>query len=162
MSSQVKTQKPPTGWKRLLFRSLIYLYKSGLGGLLGKRFLLLNHIGRKSGRLRQAVLEVVHYDEESQTYYVASGYGKKSDWYQNLQKQPDVTIQVGRQQMPVTAVFLPPEESGQRMVAYARRYPKAAKNLGQFLLGIQLGETEADYFVMGRDYIPVIGLTPRE
>ena len=49
-------RKPVTGLKRIMFRAPIFLYRIGLGGLLGKRFLLLNHIGRKT------VMEVVNHD----------------------------------------------------------------------------------------------------
>lgn len=86
---------PPTGWRRYLWRAPIHLYRVGLGPLMGKRFLLLNHIGRKTGLPRQAVVEIARYDPEANVYYVASGFGKKSDWYRNLQAHPDVTIQVG-------------------------------------------------------------------
>ena len=59
MAKQVKKLEPPQGCSRLLFRAPVWLYRLGLGGLFGKRMLLLNHTGRKSGLPRQAVLEVV-------------------------------------------------------------------------------------------------------
>jgi len=99
MTTQGQGAKSPTGWKKLMFPSGIYVYRLGLGGLFGQRMLLLNHVGRKSGQQRQAVLEVIAHDESENAYYVASGYGRKSDWFQNLQKKPDVTIQVGRKKM---------------------------------------------------------------
>jgi deazaflavin-dependent oxidoreductase (nitroreductase family) len=68
----------------------------GRGGILGGRFLLLEHIGRKSGRTRQTVLEVVGHDAESGRYVVASGWGTRSDWFQNVERGPRVTVQVGR------------------------------------------------------------------
>lgn len=153
--------KPPTGWKKWMFRSGIYLYRLGLGGLFGKRMLLLNHVGRKSGQPRQAVLEVIAVGEGTRTFYVASGYGRQSDWFQNLQKRPDVTIQVGRKKMAVTAVFLSPEESGLQIVAYAHRHPGAAKNLGRFLLGDQVDGTDESYYRMGHDHVPVVAFKPR-
>ena len=54
--------EPPRGWKAKLWRAPIWFYRIGLGGLFGKRFLLLNHIGRVSGQIRQAVVEVVNFD----------------------------------------------------------------------------------------------------
>ena len=53
------TRTPPTGVSRWLFRMPIGLYRLRLGWLLGDRFLLLHHTGRKSGLPRQAVVEVV-------------------------------------------------------------------------------------------------------
>lgn len=152
-------RKPMTGLKRFFFRAPIYFYRLGLGGLLGKRFLLLNHIGRKSGKARQTVLEVVNYDQDTNTFYIASGFGKKSDWYRNILEHPEVSIQVGWRKMVVTAVPLTPEESGQAMVDYARQYPTAAKNLGK-LIGYDVS-TEEEYRTVGREHIPFIALKPR-
>jgi deazaflavin-dependent oxidoreductase (nitroreductase family) len=151
--------KPVTGLKRLFFRAPIYLYRIGLGALLGKRFLLLNHIGRKSGKARQTVLEVVKHDKETETFYIASGFGTQSDWYLNILENPKVNIQVGWRNLAVTAVPLTPDESGQAMVDYARRYPTAAKNLGK-IIGYNVS-TEEEYRAVGRDAIPFIALAPR-
>lgn len=152
-------REPVTGLKRFFFRAPIFLYRIGLGGLLGKRFLLLNHIGRKSSKRRQTVLEVVNHDKETDTFYIASGFGKKSDWYLNILEIPEVNIQVGWRKMAVTAVPLTPEESGQAMVDYARRHPAAAKNLGK-LIGYDVS-TEEEYRTVGRESIPFIALKPR-
>ena len=152
-------RKPVTGLKKFFFRAPLFLYRSGLGGLLGHRFLLLNHIGRKSGKPRQSVLEVVNHDKATDTYYIASGFGKKSDWYLNILAHPPVDIQVGWRKMAVTAVPLSPEASGQAMVDYSRRYPMAAKNLGK-LIGYDVS-TEEEYRAVGRDSIPFIALEPR-
>ena len=152
-------RKPVTGLKKFFFRAPLFLYRIGLGGLLGQRFLLLNHVGRKSGKPRQNVLEVVNHDKATDTFYIASGFGKRSDWYQNIIAQPKVTIQVGWRKMAVTAVPLTPEQSGQAMVDYARRYPTAAKNLSK-ILGFNVS-TEEEYRTVGRDSIPFIALNPR-
>lgn len=152
-------RKPVTGLKKFFFRAPLFLYRVGLGGLLGQRFLLLNHIGRKSGKPRQSVLEVVNYNKTTDTYTIASGFGKKSDWYLNILAHPQVDIQVGWRKLAVTAVPLSPETSGQAMVDYARRYPVAAKNLGK-LIGYNVS-TEEEYRAVGRDLIPFIALEPR-
>ena len=91
MSQEHTLQKipdPPRGW-----RLPIWLYRLKLGRVLGHRALLLTHIGRVSGKPRRAVLEVVHYDKDANTHYVASGFGEGADWYKNLLHNPDVTIQ---------------------------------------------------------------------
>jgi len=159
MPEKIKEVKPPTGFSRLFFRAPIWLYKLHLGWLMGARFLLLNHIGRKSGQLRQAVIEVAGHDAATNTYYVASGFGKSAQWYQNILQTPEVTIQVGRKKMTVTAVALSPEQSGQKMVDYAHEHTKAAKNLMQFI-GFSVDGSDEDYFSLGRDHIPFIAFKP--
>ena len=145
--------------KLFLFRAPLFLYRIGLGGLLGTRFLLLNHTGRKSGQLRQTVLEVVKHDKATGTYTIASGFGKKSDWYLNILAQPKVEIQVGWRKLGVTAVPLTPEQSGEAMVDYARQHPTAAKNLGR-VIGYDVS-TEAEYRKVGHHAIPFVALEPR-
>jgi len=158
MKDQVSQKaQPPRGFKRLLWRAPIWFYHLGLGGLLGGKFLLLNHTGRKSGQPRQAVLEIDDYDPVTNTYFVASGFGRKSDWYQNILKTPEITIQVGRKRMLAVAEPLSPEASGEAMVQYARKNPKAARNLTK-LLGHELSGTEEEYRTIAQEYIPFVAL----
>ncbi|MEM7127441.1 MAG: nitroreductase family deazaflavin-dependent oxidoreductase [Chloroflexota bacterium] len=144
----------PNGWKRLLFRLPIYLYRYRLGWVLGNRFLLLNHIGLKSGKIRQVVLEVTRYDANTHRYTVASGFGTQSQWYRNLRATPNVTIQVGHRRMNVAAEFLSPDDSGEAMVKYAQAHPKVAQNL-MSMLGYH-PINEEDYRQLGQESIPFI------
>ncbi len=160
MPEKIKDVAPPTGFARLLWRAPIWLYKLHLGWLMGKRFLLLHHTGRISGKARQNVLEVVDYDPQNDVYTIAAGFGKQSDWYQNILKTPDVAIQVGRKKSLRTAVSLDPDSSGQAMVAYAQRNPRAAKELMR-ICGYKVDGTAEDYFLLGHDFVPFIQLKSR-
>ncbi len=120
---------PRTRIGRILFRAPIWLYRWGLGGLLGNRFLLLTHKGRKSGRLYDTVIEVIKHDPATNTYYVVSGFGKRSDWFRNVQKTPEVTITVGRRRMRARARILPPEEAVSILIEFARAHPLEIKIL---------------------------------
>ncbi|CAM5703499.1 nitroreductase family deazaflavin-dependent oxidoreductase [Streptomyces canus] len=148
--------QPPTGWRRLAFRLPIRLYRAGLGPLLGKRFLLLHHTGRKSGRKRQVVLEVVSYDKHTDTWIIASGFGPKSDWYQNLRHRPQAAIQFGRRHFTVTAHFLSPGEGADVMADYARRHPRAARRLSS-LMGFPRDDSQAAFRKVG-EAIPFVRL----
>lgn len=155
----VKTPRPPRGLRRLLFRLPIRLYRMGLGGLLGRRFVLINHIGRVTGVSRQVVVEIVDRDPRRGTYTVPSGFGGRSDWYRNVMRKPEVTIQVGRRTLPVTAAPLPVDEAEEIMVGYARRHPFAARRLAPFM-GFEVDGSEADYRHVARE-IPFVRFTPR-
>ncbi len=150
-------RRPPRGLQRLVWRMPILLYRLGLGWLLGRRFLLLTHIGRKTGRPRQAVLEIVEHDPAAEIYYVASGFGPRSDWYRNILKTPQVTIQVGNRRMRAVARPLSPEESGEIMARYARRHPTAARRLAR-VLGLDVDGTEEGYRRIGEAHIPFVAL----
>ncbi len=158
MPQKIKDVQPPTGLSRFLFRLPIWLYRAKLGWLLGGRFLLLKHIGRKSGLPRQAVLEIVRHDKKNDTYIVCAGFGPKTQWYQNLVKRPEATIQVGRRKLEVVAERLSPAEGGEEMVSYAQRHPTAASNV--HLLGYSVDGSEEDYRALG-ELLRYVALRPR-
>lgn len=151
--------RPPTGLRRALFRLPIRLYRWGLGWLLGHRFVLVIHVGRRSGLPRQAVLEVVARDRAAGTVTVAAGFGPGSDWYRNLLAHPDVTIVVGRRRQAVRAVPLSGDEAGEVMVGYARRHPRAARALARFM-GFRVDGSLDDYRALARE-IPFVRFDPR-
>jgi deazaflavin-dependent oxidoreductase (nitroreductase family) len=130
--------KPPGKALRLVLRLPIWLYRLRLSWLLGDRFLLLTHTGRKSGLLRQTVIEVVEHDQSTGIYYVVSGWGDKSDWYQNICKTPDVTLQVGGGRFRAKAEFIPREKAVEVLEDYARLHPVAFRELTGLFLGERL------------------------
>jgi len=121
---------------------------------MGKKFLLLTHLGRKTGKQRQTVLEVIEIKPETAEYFVVSGFGKRSDWYQNIQFNPSVVIQVGSRKMIATARQLDPDQAGQTILSYAQQYPKNLKILSS-VMGYEVEHTETGYLAFGRE-IPVI------
>jgi deazaflavin-dependent oxidoreductase (nitroreductase family) len=143
------------GRRRRLFRAPNVLYRHGLGGIVPRRFLYLEHIGRKSGELRNTVLEVVDHDPVAATFHVAAGFGPDSHWYRNLQQDPEVTIQVGRRRMSAHAVLLSADESGLAMTAYAAAHPKAARRI-MSVVGVETDGTDASYREVGRTRIPFV------
>ena len=157
----VKVAEPPAprGLLRLALRLPVWLYRAHLGWLLKGRFLLLTHTGRVSGKARQTVLEVVRHDREGDVYYVASGWGARSDWYRNLMKTPEAVVQVGRRKMDVVARQLSPDEAAQVIMDYARRSPRALRAMARFM-GYRLEADEADYRAFGR-LVLVVALVPR-
>jgi deazaflavin-dependent oxidoreductase (nitroreductase family) len=155
----VETRKPPTGIARWFFRAPIGLYRAHLGGLMGHRFVLIEHVGRTSGLLRRVVVEVVRYDPATDSVIVSSGWGEKSQWFQNLRAQPDVTIMLGNRRIDVHAQRLSPEEGEAEMLDYARRHPSAAKKLSGYM-GFAADGSEATYREVGRQ-LPFIRFDPR-
>ncbi|MEU4245699.1 nitroreductase family deazaflavin-dependent oxidoreductase [Actinoplanes sp. NPDC026619] len=152
----VKRSTPPTGFSRMLWRLPILLYRRGLGGLLGRRIMLLTHTGRKTGRPRQAVIEVVEHDGTG--YLVASGFGPRADWYRNVMTEPYATIQIGGRKLRVTAIPVPAEEGGELMARYAVRHPAAARRLCK-LMGFVVDGSAEDYREVGRR-VPFVQFLP--
>jgi len=159
-SSRSMLHQRPQGLLRFVFRIPIWLYRLHLGRLLGQRFLLLTHIGRNSGQARQTVIEVVKHDRQSDSYFVASGWGKKSDWYRNIHKNPDVVINVGRRKLQVRAEDIPLPEAIDILGEYAQRYPLAFKELTGLFLGERLQPNRESGQRLA-EMMPMVAFRPR-
>jgi deazaflavin-dependent oxidoreductase (nitroreductase family) len=150
----------PSGLKRWLLRLPIWLYRFGLGGLLGGRFVMLTHIGRKSGLPRQVVLEVVNHDAATDTYFIASGWGEKADWLRNIERTPHVLLDAGRRRFEATATRLSQAEAAEQFGLYARRHPAAIRSLARVMLGQPFTGSAEDCHRLAQ-FVPVVALRRR-
>ncbi len=94
---------PSDGLLRFVFRAPIVGWRLGLGGLLGRLFVLITTWGRKTGKPRRTLTE---YQSIYGKIYVPSAYGARSDWVQNINADPHVTLQTwqGPESMIATQV----------------------------------------------------------
>ena len=136
--------KKPHGLLRFGFRLPIWLYRFHLGCVLGERFLMLTHTGRKSGLSHQTVIEVVRHDKLTDTYFVASGFGFKSDWFLNIKDNPNVAITVGQHTTSAQARQLSEGDGAKELFDYGQRHPTAFKELSRLLIGKSLDVTEVN------------------
>ena len=84
-----------SGTLRGLFRAPVLHYRRRLGWLLGHRFMLLVHVGRRSGLRRRTVLEVIEYRNQRPEVVVMSAFGFNADWFRNIQATPGPDVIVG-------------------------------------------------------------------
>ncbi len=154
MPEQVFSLPLPRGILAWLLRAPVWLYRFHLGGLLGSRFLLLTHTGRKTGRPHQTVVEVIGHDRAGGVYYVPSGWGERSSWYKNVMANPAVTVQVGNDRFAAMAERVAPEVGAQVMLEYARRHPLALRELAE-IMKYPLDGSEASALSFGRK-IPIL------
>ena len=153
----MRMNKKPSGVLRWFLRLPIWLYRMRLGWLMGNRFLLLQHTGRKTGLARYAVVEVIRYDKTTGTYTIASGWGTRSDWFRNIQKTPEVRITTARGEMPAIARWLPPEQGAAELADYAQRHPQAFRILTRTLLGDEVTLQRAEMADIA-EKLPVVRL----
>ncbi len=149
MPEKVKELALPRGIERKLFRFPIALFHAHLGFLFGYRFVLLTHTGRKSGKPRQTVLEIVRYEKSDGSCIVASGWGAKSDWFLNVSADPKIKFQIQNNEADGIAVRLAPNEAAAELVSYAQKHPGAWKELATFM-GYKLDGSEKDIEEMGK------------
>ena len=132
----------PSGILRLAFRLPIYLYRLNLGWLFGHRGLLLIHRGRRSGLLRETVLEVARYDPDIKESVVLSAWGERADWYRNIRVTPAMEVQTGGERYVPEQRFLAPEENHAVIADYEQRHPLAFR-IFAWAFGYPLNGTEA-------------------
>jgi deazaflavin-dependent oxidoreductase (nitroreductase family) len=144
---------------RLALRAPILLYRLRLGFLLGRRFVYLEHRGRRSGILRKAVIEVVDYDAHKGSVVVVAAWGKKADWYQNILAEPHVTIVLGSKRSPAIARVLSKDEARVHLQTYAERHPAALRELDMLVEGGGRRETE-DIIQTFVDTMPAVEFAP--
>jgi deazaflavin-dependent oxidoreductase (nitroreductase family) len=140
--------RQPSGLTRAFSRFPLLFYRLGLGRLLGWRFVRLVHVGRKSGRQRHVVLEVVDVDRAAGRVYVASGWGERSDWVRNITANPAVQVQIAGQGWPARARRLTQEESADLLMRYGRKHPAALQGLAR-VMGYRIQRSEAAYRALG-------------
>ena len=114
---------------RWLVRAPIPLFRTA-SPLLGREFVLLEHRGRTTGRLRYVLLDVVH--REPGALMVISRYGVTSQWFRNIEADPKVRIWSGGiRHAPATATLLPADHGTAILESYRHHHPLAARVLGQ-------------------------------
>jgi deazaflavin-dependent oxidoreductase (nitroreductase family) len=92
------------GTLRRLFRAPVYLYRWNCGWLLGRRFLLLIHIGRRTGLRRHTVLEIMQYRKEGPEAVVMSAFGRNADWLGNIEATPGPEVVIPSQHFVASTV----------------------------------------------------------
>lgn len=143
-----------------LFRAPVRLYDVGLGWLLGRRFLCLTHVGRKSGRRYRTVLEVIAINSDEVT--VIAGLGPSSDWFRNIEAGSPVSIELGRARFCARHRVLEPDEAVAVIAEYERRNrlirPIVYRLLGALTGRPYDGSAGARADLVGR--LPVVAFRP--
>ncbi len=122
-------KEKPQGLWRAVLKSPRYLFKWNLGFVMGDRFLLIHHVGRRSGTAYQTTVEVVDHDHDTGEYIVCSGTGPGADWYRNLQAAPAAQIQVANRTWQPSQRFLDAHEASARFKRYEAAHPRTARRL---------------------------------
>lgn len=134
---------------KVMSRANTWIYRAS-GGRLGAKWmygcpiLLLTTVGRKSGEKRTAPL--LFLEDGARVVIVGSQGGMSKDplWVKNIDANPDVEIEIGRQKRPMRARRGTAEEKARYWPALCKMYPDYA-----------------DYQARTLRDIPVILLDPR-
>jgi deazaflavin-dependent oxidoreductase (nitroreductase family) len=105
-----------------IFKLPLLLYRLRLGWLMGKRFMLITHVGRRSGKVRRTILAVLRFDEKTKEIYAVSVW-KRSDWYYNIQASPALQVETGFVRYVPAQRILSPEEIATTFIEYCKQRP---------------------------------------
>ena len=152
-----------TSLRRRLFRAPVVLYHWGFSRLLGHRFVLLIHVGRRTGRRRETVLEVMEFGPQGPEIVVMSGFGRHPDWLRNIEAAPHPQVAIGTQRFAASWRRLGIDEAVQVIADYERRnrlalpivHPVLSRLLGWRYDGSAAARRRA------AEQLPVIGFRPR-
>jgi deazaflavin-dependent oxidoreductase (nitroreductase family) len=143
---------PPPGTLRAKFvnaltgaNAVVYRRSGGRLGnsLKGAPILLLDHVGRKSGKARTAPVLYLRSGEDLVIVASRGGSDATPAWWLNLQANPETTVQIGTERRRVVA-------RQASAVEKAELWPRLVDLYGDF--AVYQGRTDRD--------IPVVILSP--
>ena len=105
-----------------MFKSPLILYRLGLGSLMGTRFLLLTHVGRKTGKVYRSVLAVLSFDKQTREIRAVAPWGA-SNWLKNIQARPALEVRTGSVHYVPVFRYLTPEEIATLFIQFRTEHP---------------------------------------
>ncbi|MGH8873028.1 MAG: nitroreductase family deazaflavin-dependent oxidoreductase [Acidimicrobiia bacterium] len=93
---------------------------------------MLEHRGRKTGKLRRTVLEVVANPPDA--LYVAAAWAAESDWLKNIEANPQVMVHCGFERFRTDAQVIEEDVARSVLADYAEQHSGAFRRLACFML----------------------------
>lgn len=125
-------EKRPNALLKFFFKAPLLMHKLGFGGwehLIGAQWMLIVTIGRKTGKRRETLVDVMDYDKATDTYYIEAAYGSRADWFKNIKSNPNFEAQVGRRKFKACAEELPEKDTGELLVQFFHRKPSYTRSV---------------------------------
>jgi len=145
---------PDVVGRRLLHKAPIVLWRLGLGGIVGRPWMLLTTKGRASGLPRRTTLTAHRVRGR---LYAWSPYGERSHWYRNLIADPIVTVQTSGRAWTRRAERLDDAAEVAELYESLRRFD--ARLLRRYLDDQGINDTAADV-VANKDRLHLIRFAP--
>jgi len=147
-----------------LLRAPTLIFRAGLSGVLGERFLMVTHVGRRTGRRYRTVLEVVGHLSATDEFVVTAGLGRSADWLRNTQAGGAREIAVGRRRFRPEVRLLPEDDAAAVLTAYERDNRLIApvvRRLLSRLVGWRYTGTDAERRRLVRE-LPLVAFRPAD
>ncbi len=150
-------QQPPAFISRF-FKLPLIVYRLGLGWVFGKRFMLLTHVGRRSGKVYRSVLAVLKFDEKTHEIQAVSPW-TSSNWYRNIQATPALEVQTGSVRYTPAQRSLSTEEIAASFIEFRQKYPIFSRMIAR-IPGWKIDSTYEEFLVLART-LRGVAFTPK-
>jgi len=94
---------------------------------LGVEWIVLDTIGRRSGRIHTVVLDVVGHDVRRDIYYVQPADGRRSAWTHNVAAHAEISARLGARRMRVRVRDATGMEGAAIVLRFLRDHPWYAR-----------------------------------
>jgi len=152
----------PSPLVRRLLATPAFFYDVHVGWLLGRRFLRLTHLGRRTGRRYRTMLEVIGENRGSGEVLVMAGLGRSAHWLRNVDAGNAMEVAIGRDRFRPRHRMLTPVEAAEALADYERRNRLLApvvRRVLSWLVGWRYDGT-ADARLRLVTQLPVVGFRP--
>jgi deazaflavin-dependent oxidoreductase (nitroreductase family) len=154
--------KKPNRLLKFFFKVPVWVHKMGFGGwerLVGAQWMLITTKGRKTGKLRDTMVDVMDYNKATDTYFIEAAYGAHADWYKNIQGNPVFEAQVGRRKFKARAGALTTEGASEMLVQFYRSKPAYTRSV-MAMAGMKFKD-EDELRILGRN-LTLLAVTPEK
>src|SRR5262245_16746553 len=126
----------PDPIRRFIYRLPLLLERTGLpaiGGLFGVEWIVLETVGRRSGRPHVVVLDGIEHRSTPDRYYVQPAYGTAADWVRNVRREPHVGVRVGSRRFRGRVREASGTEGAEAMLRFVHAHPRYARLVAWFV-----------------------------
>lgn len=119
-------RKRPSRLMSLIYRASLRAYRAGLGGRehwIGMRWILIETIGRRSGRPHSVLVDLLGEDPTEGRFFLQSAYGVTSDWVRNAQANERFWAEVGGARFEACLESVDDETARHILSAYVGAHP---------------------------------------
>lgn len=156
------TRRRPGPTLTRVLRAPTRLYDWHAGWIFGRRFLRLTHVGRRTGRQYQTMLEVVGEIRARHEVVVVAGLGHSAQWYRNLLADKATEVAIGRERFAPLHRELDQTEAATVLAGYERHNRYIApiiRRVLSWLVGWHYDGTPAKRLQLVSE-LPMIALRP--
>ena len=122
--------------------------------MLGRTFLMLVHVGRKTGQPHDTVAMVLADEPHTSEVVICSAWGPDADWLRNLHAGPARELRIARDRFVPEHRFLSEDEAVSVGIAFRRHHPHRLRLLSAVLgWGDLHGDAAIRKFVRGHPFV---------